>query len=58
MKGYASLHHIINVLFQNDRKHEHMSFLLFISIRRVQKYLSVKHMSKKRKPPGRDCCIF
>jgi len=37
MEGHASIHNIITVFFQNERKHEHMTFLLSISIRWVQK---------------------
>jgi len=53
-----TFHNIINVFFQDERKHEQTSFLLFISIRRVQKYLSINHISKQRKPLGYDYYTF
>jgi len=58
MEGRTYLHNIITIFFQNERKHEHMRFLLSISVRRVQNYLSTNHISKQRKPPKRDCYTF
>ena len=47
-----TFHSIIIVFFWDERKYEHTRYLFFISVRRIQKYLSTTHLSKQKKPPG------